>query len=284
MKYLTTTVSARHSPHLSAKNLGTGNVLFQVASIYGIAKEYGRSAEFTSIVEYCNHIKSLYGYNHLDTLYRSCISAECDYSRVLHEHELEKKVDDSLLGEIERNAENIQIHGYLECPSYFHKYRDEIVSLLSPDVTSLLHISNEHPELFSRTCVFIHVRTGSDANTLCGVEYYRQAVRFINKRVEDPFYFVVSDGDVDVGAFGIQSCKKIHGNQDYIDLWIMSLCRHAITCYSTFSWWGSYLIINPNKIVTYPRSALLYIQSRNGDTETNIHTGYFLSGTQIKDS
>jgi len=283
MYCLSTTVSARNSPFLSSKNLGTGNVLFQIASVYGIAKRLGRQSEFSSIIEYCEYIHSLYGYNHLRTLYRNCVGKLSEYPILLCEHSHEKKLDESLLTTIENTPNNIIIQGYLESPKYFHKYQDEILQLFSPDSESLRIIYEKYPELLTKTCIFIHIRVGADANVKCGINYYKQGIAYMNDRVQNPFYFVFSDGDVDVAELGLSNYKKVTGNPDYIDLWVMSLCKHGITCYSTFSWWGGYLISNPDKIITYPLSALKFIHCRSSQTEEQLHTDYFLGAVQIKD-
>lgn len=118
-------------------------------------------------------------------------------------------------------------------------------------------------EMRNTASVAIHVRwfdkPGSGDHHNLSPVYYQHAINEIGKRVEDPRYFIFSD---DPGA----ALKKLNLSEDrttvishnrskenaWIDLWLMSQCRHFITANSTFSWWGAWLGEKQDKIIITP--------------------------------
>jgi hypothetical protein len=114
--------------------------------------------------------------------------------------------------------------------------------------------------------VSIHVRRGdyvSDSKTnaghgVCGITYYQNAMRHIEKQVKNPVYFVFSDDVAWVRKH--LPLDREHtfvdhnqGQESFNDMHLMSLCQHHIIANSSFSWWGAWLNSNPDQIVIAPK-------------------------------
>jgi hypothetical protein len=112
--------------------------------------------------------------------------------------------------------------------------------------------------------VSIHIRRGDYLNDhwkdALGVindnSYYIKAINLIEERVEIPKYFIFSDdlkwAKENLNLPGSVYVSHNRGRNSYIDMYLMSLCKHNIIANSTFSWWGAWLNKNEDKIVIMP--------------------------------
>jgi hypothetical protein len=175
----------------------------------------------------------------------------------------EKKISyDSSLFNL--SHKNIFLEGYFQSEIYFNKYRDEFLKdfkLLSPlkiESKKMLEI------LKKRNSVSLHFRRGDyllKQNEIHNVDkstYYKEAVEYIESKIQNPVYFVFSD-DMDWVKKNFKSDKKIFyvdfndAATNYEDLILMSSCKHNIITNSSFSWWGAWLNTNEEKIVVAPK-------------------------------
>lgn len=114
-------------------------------------------------------------------------------------------------------------------------------------------------EMESRQSVAVHVRRGDyvgNAFDIVGPEYYKSATEYIKDRVSDPIFYVFSD-DMDYIAkeftfLGEYIPVHNQGKESYIDMQLMSCCRHMIIANSTFSYWGALLGEKDDSIVIAP--------------------------------
>ena len=112
--------------------------------------------------------------------------------------------------------------------------------------------------------VSIHVRRGDYLlnkyskiySGICDIEYYKKAIMYIKDNVEEPFFYIFSDDPEWVKKnFLIDNSLVVDwnvGELSFIDLFLISQCKHNIIANSTFSWWGAYMNNYEKKIVISP--------------------------------
>lgn len=113
--------------------------------------------------------------------------------------------------------------------------------------------------------ISLHVRRGDyighpSFGGICNKEYYRNAIQYIQSKIDNPKFFVFSN-DID---WCMKNLKMINtefiswnnSTNSYLDMHLMSKCKHNIIANSSFSWWGAWLNKNPNKIVIGPQKWL----------------------------
>lgn len=160
---------------------------------------------------------------------------------------------------------NCYLMGYWLTEKYF-KNMEEHIRL---DFTFREELSDTNKLIASnmQNCnsVSIHVRRGDIAQNpdvlavhgLCGLDYYKKAVRYVAERVQSPSFYIFSDD-----LKWVRDNLKINypcyfvdqnmGQASFNDMRLMSLCKHNITANSTFSWWAAWLNNNQYKIVISP--------------------------------
>lgn len=154
--------------------------------------------------------------------------------------------------------------GYFQSPKYFEDIRQILLkdfSLVKPFNTTTAQIAAYMGETNS---VSVHVRRSDyitnhrarNAQGICSLEYYANAVRKIQESITNPVWFIFSD-DIqwvkeELSLPGETIYVSGAGISDQEELLLMSTCKHNIIANSSFSWWGAWLNQNPNKMVIAP--------------------------------
>ncbi len=146
---------------------------------------------------------------------------------------------------------------------YFADIKNEILDVFSFKRPLNSYCESIKKRILSTNSVSIHVRRGNyllfDAyKGICDKEYYERAITYVKEHIEDPHFFVFSN-DIqwcrDNLATLMNNFTFVENNDpqnNYVDMQLMSYCKHNIIAHSSFSWWGAWLNNHPGKIVVAP--------------------------------
>jgi hypothetical protein len=114
--------------------------------------------------------------------------------------------------------------------------------------------------------VSIHIRRGdyySDLGAcellgnICTLNYYTNAINFLINSLPNKISFFIFSDDIEWVRNNFSNLNFNYidwngGEYSWIDMFLMSKCKHNVIANSSFSWWGAWLNKNPNKIVVAP--------------------------------
>lgn len=264
MKYLTPYVTAHTSGFLSATNTGLGNVLFQIASVYGIAKRHGMTPVFPHVTVYGDLLWNRFQFPHRHTILRHFYAQKEPVVSFPHhfyeEERMNRSYDKEMIHILQTVQDNTMIHGYLESYSYFEDSIEDLRRLFAIDEDSMRLIQDRYGNLLfsaDHTAISIHFR-GNEYLTVMNspydYDYYDRAIQYLSQRVTSIHFLVFTDDPRSIDFTRLPSMTSytlMTPSYDYLDLWTMSLCAHHILCRSTFSWWAARLHPNGTPIVLY---------------------------------
>jgi hypothetical protein len=132
-----------------------------------------------------------------------------------------------------------------QMPKYFDKILNEIENTNSVSI----HV---------RRCDYMTREYYYDRGYVCTVQYYKNAVEFMESGHSELKYYIFADdfnwvlANFDFLENYILVDTSIIDKSAYYALFLMSRCKHNILANSCFSWWGAFLNNSPEKTVVCP--------------------------------
>ena len=248
---------------------GLGNQMFQMASVYGMAKRAHMNV-IAVVEDHCHcplqRTRPYLYYQQFDQplfldipyVSRICITyrkklVEPKWAEYHYLSNIQERMPDSFW------KTEFLMFGYFQHVQYFVEYRDELRAMfLRPSIVQKLSIQFPHVH----HSYFLHVRRGDYLNDtqywMNSDVYYTTATELILTQDPEAHFYIFSD-DFDYCRNSpilqrLPSRTFINNLNDIESLYLMIMCRKGGICAnSTFSWWAAFLNSNPFKLIVMPR-------------------------------
>lgn len=228
---------------------GLGNLMYMISVAYSFAKDNNEECGFDFINGNFTQKPAMV---YRDILFKDLQSININKFSFIRYNEPFFKYNP-----IPKLGNNMMLFGYFQSDKYFKNYRNDILKLFKNE--NIINNIKEKYKLLLNNSISIHIRRGDylklqHYHPCPPIEYYLDSIKYIDERKDINNILVFSDD--------ITWCKEnfkdsrmifIDNQKDYEDLYLMSLCENNIIANSSFSWWGSYLNDNNNKIVIAPK-------------------------------
>ena len=162
----------------------------------------------------------------------------------------------------------VYLTGFFQSEKYFADVKEEVRRRLTFSERVKEELLESYREILTRIedgpSVSVHVRRGDYLHAshngmyegICTLDYYRKAMAKIREKEPEAMFFLFSnDMEWTKEHLAGPDCVPVEGGSEekgYLDLYLMSRCRHNIIANSSFSWWGAWLNDNPEKQVIAP--------------------------------
>ena len=248
---------------------GLGNQMFQFA-LYLKLKHLGKSVAFDDSGYEANKIAKYelqkFNVNYDRPRLIDVIKYKEPYCKLFSSKNFkvyDEKLDKGYQPEIYDISEGC-LRGYWQCEKYFIDIEDDIKKVFQFDaeLSSECHIFLD--KICSCNSTAVHIRRGDyllpqnakNYSGICTEEYYRNAMSYIKNKHPDTKFFFFSD-DIpwvkeNLCSEGDEAVDCNHGENSYLDMYLMSKCKNNIIANSSFSWWGAWLNDNSLKTVVAP--------------------------------
>ena len=151
--------------------------------------------------------------------------------------------------------ESIEFYGYYQSSKNFLNFSDDVKKLFLPDNLSKFKLFEKYPQIKEDSTLSLHIRFGDylkfpNIHPIITMDYIENAI----KKIGDYSYLFVFSDDKNWVYNNLKFSNIIIVDElDFLEMWLMSMCKNNIISNSTFSWWGAFLNENPNKRIVSPK-------------------------------
>lgn len=172
-------------------------------------------------------------------------------------------------------SEPAYLTGYFQSERYFKDIEEQVRGAFGfsdkiwegLDAALLERLKGYQRKIDQSLAVSVHVRRGDYLENqeaygnICTEAYYRKAIDLVRSRYPEAVFFFFSNDPKWVRQwaeraypeeFPFEVVEGTNEKNGYLDLFLMSRCRHHIIANSSFSWWGTWLNPNKGKMVIVP--------------------------------
>jgi len=160
-------------------------------------------------------------------------------------------------------GDKVYMDGFWQNYKYLLPSKDKLLKLFSFKLPENFSDNQFLRKIIKSNSVSIHIRRNDylepefqHFNVIKTTDYYLRSIEYVKKMCENPEFFIFTD-DMQWAKENFRggNYNFVDGNfgkLSYLDLYLISLCKHNIIANSTFSWWGGWLNANPSKMVIVP--------------------------------
>jgi hypothetical protein len=236
---------------------GLGNILFQIAAAKSISIDMGLDCSFPNLIEQIDRLNYDYVHNpnlrhafeYIDFLQN--LKTEAPSTTLKTYHYPFQYINYEII------ENDFFIDGFFQSEKYFKHNRQAILEYFCDFSIYDTIINKKYTFIRNIKCTGIHVRRGDylkypNHHPVQTLEYYLSGIEALKDKTE---LFLIFSDDIEwcKDNMKIKNAVFIENEKDYIEMYLMSLCKHNIISNSSFSWWGAWLNKNEDKIVIGPK-------------------------------
>lgn len=266
---------------------GLGNQMFQYA-LYLKLKNLGRQVKMDDVTEYENRDARPIMLWCFDLSYSRASGEEINRLTdgfLKLSHRIRRKLFGRKSLEYQEQSCNFDeqvllrepayLTGYFQSERYFKDIEKQVREAFSfsdkiwkeADAKTAKKIRDFQRQIDHSLSVSVHIRRGDYTENeavygnICTDAYYKKAIKFFKEKYPGACFFIFSNEPEWAEKWikdqygeepGFTVIEGTDENTGYLDLFLMSRCRHHIVANSSFSWWGAWLNPNADKTVIAP--------------------------------